>query len=39
MNTTKFILSLIVAVCAMTAVAQNSDPALRDKITNAVMKV
>ena len=42
MNTSrvKFLLSLLViAAAAMTAVAQTSDPALRDKITNAVMKV
>jgi len=39
MNTRKFILSLIAVLCAMSSVAQNSDPLLRDKITNAVMKV
>ena len=40
MNFTRmFILSIIAAMCAMTAVAQSSDAALRDKVTNAVMKV
>ena len=42
MNTSrvKFILSLLViAAAAMSAVAQTSDAVLRDKITNAVMKV
>lgn len=32
-------LSLVIACCAMTMVAQSSDAVLRDKITNAVMKV
>lgn len=35
----KFILSLVIAGSAMTTVAQSSDAVLRDKITNAVMKV
>ena len=39
MNTRKFILSLIAVFFALNVVAQSSDPALRDKITNAVMKV
>ncbi len=39
MNARTFILSTIVALCAMSAVAQSSDAVLRDKITNAVMKV
>ena len=34
-----FILSFVVAACAMTAVAQSSDAVLRDKMTSAVMKV
>ena len=41
MNTriANFMLALAVAVSAMTAMAQSSDAELRDKITNAVMKV
>ncbi len=41
MNTriVNFVLSVAVAVSAMTAMAQSSDAVLRDKITNAVMKV
>ena len=39
MNTKKFILTIIAVLCAMNVVAQSSDPVLRDKITNAVMKV
>ena len=35
----QFLLLLIVATCAMTAMAQGSDALLRDKITDAVMKV
>ena len=34
-----FILSFVIAGCAMTIAAQSSDAVLRDKITNAVMKV
>lgn len=34
-----FILSFVIAGCAMTISAQSSDAVLRDKITNAVMKV
>jgi len=34
-----FILSLVLAACSMAAVAQSSDAATRDKITQAVMKV
>lgn len=40
MNSTRmFVLSLVAALCALTAVAQSSDAVLRDRITNAVMKV
>ena len=41
MNTriVNFVLAVAVAVSAMTAMAQSSDAVLRDKITNAVMKV
>lgn len=41
MNTrfAKFMLALVVAGSAMTTMAQSSDAVLRDKITNAVMKV
>ena len=41
MNTriVKFIITLVVASSAMTVLAQSSDAVLRDKITNAVMKV
>ena len=35
----RYILSIVVALCAMSVVAQSSDAVLRDKITNAVMKV
>ena len=38
-HTRQFIILLIAVMCAMTAVAQSSDPVLRDKITDAVMKV
>lgn len=38
-HTRQFILLLIAACWAMTAVAQSSDVVLRDKITDAVMKV
>ena len=39
MNTRKFILSIIAAACAMTAMSQSSDQMFRDKVTDAVMKV
>ena len=39
MRIAHFLLSLVVAGSAMTGVAQSSDAVLRDKITNAVMKV
>ncbi len=39
MNTRMFILSVVAALCAMSVMAQSSDAVLRDKITNAVMKV
>ena len=39
MNTRKWILTMIVAACTMTAVAQDSDRVFRDKVTDAVMKV
>ena len=35
----QYLFLLIVASCAITAVAQGSDALLRDKITDAVMKV
>ena len=39
MRLAHFLLSLVVVGSAMTGVAQSSDAVLRDKITNAVMKV
>ncbi len=39
MKTRTFILSLVAAAFAVTAVAQNSDVVVRDKLTSAVMKV
>ena len=39
MNARTFILSIVVATCALISVAQSSDAVLRDKITNAVMRV
>ena len=39
MKTRTFILSLVAALCALSAMGQSSDAALRDKMTSAVMKV
>ena len=39
MNTPRLFLALVVAACAVTVHSQSSDPILRDKVTNAVMKV
>ena len=39
MTTRRFILTLIVAAVAVSAVCQSSDAVVRDKVTNAVMKV
>ncbi len=39
MNARTFILSIMAVLCVLSAGAQSSDAVLRDKITNAVMKV